>query len=489
MKNKIIYLSIIGALAFTPGCDLLDPTEVINPNLTKDNILKTNNPMTGWVLGMERQLAIVLNEQLTVAEIASDNYDNTATYFNQNLDPLNLIFTDTDINNLQFTIADLRESAVFGLTEVKAVDPKTTLKQEAELYFYKGYAELLAGELFVALPAEPNGAALPPAENLNLAIADFKKALEVVELDTTDVTDNKASYNLALARAYHRVGDKTNAAAHAQAAIASNPAYTRFVRFDNPQGLTSDMELGLFDRNTFDDLQPLPRLDFLDPKYHGTGATDQPVAIQKIEEAHLILAEVALADNSLGQAKTHLKNTLAVVNTRPRETFSDIAEGRTQDKAGSRPNMADILVAASPGDPFLPGLVLERPATDPDTDPLPTITVPAVSGTSLTAIQIDLLLSADAALEKLYLMRQEIFIAEGRRMADLGIRFPVSEVESLSNSNITTANTTGYAPAFVKDKPLDAFTYNAATKTAVITVNMNKVLVENKTSPDVLPFH
>jgi tetratricopeptide (TPR) repeat protein len=476
MKNKIIYLSIIGALAFTPGCDLLDPTEVINPNLTKDNILKTDNPMTGWVLGLERQLAIVLNEQLTNAEIASDNYDNTATYFNQNLDPLNLIFTDTDINNLQFTIADLRESAVFGLTEVKAADPKATAEQEAELYFYKGYAELLAGELFVALPAEPNGAALLPAENLNLAIEDFKKALTL-----TAEADSKASYNLALARAYHRLGSKANAAAHAEAAIASNPAYIRFVRFDNPQGLTSDMELGLFDRNTFDDLQPLPRLDFLDPKYHGTGAIDQPVAIQKIEEAHLILAEVALADNSLGQAKTHLKNTLAVVNTRAQETFSDIADGRSQDNEGSRPNKADILVAASPADPLLPRLVLERQAT--------ALTVPAISGTSLTAIQIDLLLSADAALEKLYLMRQEIFIAEGRRMTDLGIRFPVSETEALSNSNITTANTTGYAPAFVKDKPLDAFTYNAATKTAVMTVNMNKVLVENKTSPDVLPFH
>jgi tetratricopeptide (TPR) repeat protein len=476
MKKRIIYLSIFSVLAFTPGCDLLDPTEVINPNLTREKVLQSKNPMNAWMLGMERQMAIVLNEQLTNAEIASDNYDNTATYFNNNLDPLNLIFTDADINNLQFTIADLRESAVFGLTELKAADPSTTPEQEAELYFYKGYAELLAGELFVALPAEPNGAAVSPADNLNLAIADFKKAMDLTAND-----DSKASYNLALARAYHRLGDKTNAAIYAQAAIDSNPEYVRFIRFDNPQGLTSDIELALFDRNTFDDLQPLPRLDFLDPKYHGASNLDQSVAIQKIEEAHLILAEVALADNSLGQAKTHLKNTLAVVNTRARETFSDIADGRTQDNEGSRPNKADILVGASPADPLLPGLVLERQATN--------ITVPSVSGTSLTSVQIDLLLSVDAALEKLYLMRQEIFLAEGRRMTDLGIRLPVSEVEALSNSKITTANTTGYAPAFVKDKPLDAFTYNAATKTAVITVNMNKVLVDNKTSPDVLPFH
>lgn len=466
----------MGSLAFTPGCDLLDPTEVVNPNLTKDAVLKTANPMAAWLLGLERQTAIVLNEHVTIAEIATDNYDNTRTYFNQNLDPLNIIFTDQDINTLQFSIADLRESAVFGLTEVKAADVNTTSDQEAELYFYKGYAELLAGELFVALPAEPNGAAVAPTENLNLAIADFKKALEL----TTNI-ESKVSYNLALARAYHRLGDKANATTFAAAAIAGNPDFVRFVRFDNPQGLTNEMELAIFDRNTFDDLQPLPRLDFLDPKYHGTGPVDYPIAIQKIEEAHLILAEAALANNSLSEAKTHLKNTLAVVNTRNKETFSDVADGRTESAPGSRPNKANILVAASPTEVPRPGLVLERQAAS--------INVPVISGTSITAVGVDLNLSIDAALEMLYLMRQEIFIAEGRRMIDLGIKFPVSEIESLSNTNITTEQTTGYIPAFIPKDQLDAFTYNATTKIAVIAVNMNKVLVSNKTSPDVLPFH
>lgn len=476
MKKNIISLSLIGALAFAPGCELLDPTEVTNPNLTKDNVLSTGNPMPGWLLGMERQMALVLNEMLTPAEIVSDNYDNTRTFFNQNLDNLNLIFTDPDINGIQFAIADLRESAVFGLTEVKAADKNTTPEQEAELYFYKGFAELLAGELFVALPAQPNGPALTPEANINLAIADFQQALTL-----TTQADSRASYNLALARAYHRLGDKANAQTHAQAAIAANASYTRFIRFDNPQGLTNEMELAIFDRNTFDDLQPLPRLDFLDPKFHGVGPIDQPVAIQKIEEAHLILAEVALANNNLAAAKTHMKNTVAVVNSRPRDTFSDVAEGRTHEKPGSRPDKANVVVSFGPGDPFLPGYILERQAS--------TVTVPAISGTSLTPLAIDLIPTADLALEALYLMRQEIFIAEGRRMVDLGIRFPVSEVEALSNANITTAQTTGHVPAFVKDKNLDAFTYNAANRTVTIEVNMNRVLVANKTSPDVLPFH
>jgi tetratricopeptide (TPR) repeat protein len=476
MKKRILYFSIIGALAITAACDLLDPTEVVNPNLKRDQYLQFPNPMTGWVRGLERQLAIVLNAQVINAEIASDNYDNTGTYFNQNLDPLNLIFTDTDIYDLQFRIADLRESVNFGLTEVKAADTTTTTEQEAELYFYKGYAELLAGELFVALPAEPNGPAVSPEANLNLAIGDFKKAL-----DLTQLPNSRASYNLALARAYHRLGDKANARAYAEAAIASNPDYVRFVRFDNQQGLTNDMELGVFDRITFDDLQPLPRLDFLDPKYHAAGPADQPVAIQKIEEAHLILAEVALADNNLPEARTYLTQVVNLANGRPRETFSDLAEGRTQAAPDSRPNQADIQVAASASDPPLAGLVLARK--------VPTVTVPTVSGTSVTASQIDLLVSEDAALETLYLMRQEIFLAEGRRMTDLGIRFPVSEVESLANRSITPAHTTGYAPPFVKDKPLDAFSFIPATKTVVIEVNMNKVLVEHKTSADVLPFH
>lgn len=326
------------------------------------------------------------------------------------------------------------------------------------------------------MPAGPGGIAVTPTGNLNPAAADFKKALEL-----TTNAESKVSYNLALARAYHQLGDKTNAVAFATAAITGSPDFVRFICFDNPQALTNEMELAVFDRNTFDDLQLLPRLDFLDPKYHGTGPTDYPIAIQKLEEAHLILAEAALANNSLNEAKTHMKNALAVVNARDKETIPDVAEGRTESAPNSRPNKADILVAASPTDAPRAGLVLDRQATS--------ITVPVISGTSVSAADIDLNLNIDVALETLYLMRQEIFIAEGRRMIDLDIKFLVSEIESLSNTNITTAQTTGYVPAFIPKVQLDAFTYNAATKTAIIAVNVNKVLITNKTSPDVLPFH
>ena len=55
------------------GCDLVDPTEVTNPNLTEEAILNTNNPMTPWVAGVKRQLALTVNAHVTFLEIGSDN--------------------------------------------------------------------------------------------------------------------------------------------------------------------------------------------------------------------------------------------------------------------------------------------------------------------------------------------------------------------------------------------------------------------------------
>jgi hypothetical protein len=89
-------------------------------------------------------------------------------------------------------------------------------------------------------------------------------------------------------------------------------------------------------------------------------------------------------------------------------------------------------------------------------------------------------------------MRQEIFIGEGRRMADLGMRMPVAQTEVLANSNATDGAdyTKPSIPAFI---PLafgmDSFTYDSTAKTAVMAFDMNAVLVKNKTSPDVLPFN
>jgi hypothetical protein len=45
-------------------------------------------------------------------------------------------------------------------------------------------------------------------------------------------------------------------------------------------------------------------------------------------------------------------------------------------------------------------------------------------------------------------------------------------------------------PSFIPSGfEMDGFTYDAAAKTVIIKHDMNRVLVQNKTSPDVLPFH
>lgn len=456
------------------GCELFDPTQgVENPNITFSKIVGKPGSTATWINGQERQLAIVYNALVVNLELASDNYVNTRTFYNQQFDGLNFSYQDVTVNTLQFSIADLRQSAVTGLEEIAPRDAIVTDEQIAELHFFKGWAELLAGEIFVALPLVPKGIAATPVQNLQAALSDFEEA------ETIDPTN--VSYKLALARTYYALGDKVNAVAKANEALALSTTFTRTVAFDALNGPANTMQNALYDRGTFDDLQPLPRLDFLDPKYYSRSAgVASPTYFQKIEEAHFIIAEAQLSDNELANAQTTLKTLRALVATRAIESFNDRGEGRTESNPGSRPDNDAVTVRASATDPFRSDLVLTRSVG--------TVSVAVVSGTSVTDAMIDGAATEDAALEVLYLMRQEVFIAEGRRFFDLGLRLPISEVEKLSNSNITAEQTVGFVPTFVPTN-MDAITYDAGAGTCTITHNMNKILVQNKASGAVLPFH
>lgn len=141
-------------------------------------------------------------------------------------------------------------------------------------------------------------------------------------------------------------------------------------------------------------------------------------------------------------------------------------------------------MAFAPGEPFVDGLVLTRS--------LPTVKAFTVSGTSVTTARIDAITTVDDGLYVVYLMRQEIFIAEGRRMADLGIRMPVARTEIIANSKTKDGEpyTKAIIPSFIPPSlGMDGFTYDQAAKTVVIKADMNRVLVQNKASTDVLPFH
>ncbi len=346
--------SALGAMAL-PGCDFADPTRVTNPNLTEQAILDTDRPLRGWVQGLERQLAVAFANYLTEAEIASDNYQNTNTFFDQELDLLNLTYTNQNTENTFFTFADLRESARYGREVVAPADEDATDGELAETYFFEAVAHTVIGQAFTAAPLVPAGPLAPPADHLRAALGALDEALRL-QADP----DRRAGYQLLQARVHHALGEATAAAAAARAALTTAPRYLRTIGYDEAGGVDNDIESALYDRTSFDDLQPLPRLDFLDPKYAGAGGEDAPVPLLKAEEAHLILAEAALAAGDLAQAKERMRDVLGLVASRPLATVDDNTEDRTQRARGSRPDRADVVVRSSPDAPFRPGLVLTR---------------------------------------------------------------------------------------------------------------------------------
>ncbi len=466
MKKLIIYIIIASALL---SCnDLVDFKDVQNPNLAEENVLGQPNSSSLWLTGMERQLSIVVNEIVINAEIASDNYVNTQTFYNQFLDALDVSNLDNDVEDLQFAIHRLRAMANNGIDRIGPADETYSPAIEAEYWFMMGMTSLWSGMYFKALPNEEAGVAVSSQDNLSAAISQFNTAIE---------TNSVPEYHIALARTYYLMGNKAMAVASAEDAIAAG-ADVRAAGFDEANGPGNIMESALYERGTFDDLQPLPSLDFLDPKYSFLStAEDYGVNYLKVEEAHLILAEAAISDGDVGGAQTIMTDLIGLVATRPLGDVDDSIEGRTEIAPGSRPDSACVVVNGREG------LVLERGEGN--------VMVPIISGTSLVQADIDGM-DASNALYLLYRTRQEIFISEGMRMVDMGVKFPVGQTEQLLNENINLGDgsTTAQIPAFMASAgDIDAFTYDPDNCTATITVDVTQILIDNQTSDMVLPFH
>jgi hypothetical protein len=95
-------------------------------------------------------------------------------------------------------------------------------------------------------------------------------------------------------------------------------------------------------------------------------------------------------------------------------------------------------------------------------------------------------------LEVLYLMRQEIFLAEGRRMVDLGIRLPIALNEAEMNDNMDTSSPflQPRIPDWIPgNRAMNSFDYTDGDTLAVIHHNLNRAIVQNRSSEFVLPFH
>jgi hypothetical protein len=465
-------------LVAAAACDQFDPTGVENPNVTTEAFLRSPDAARTWVRGTERSWLLAINALLENVEITSDNYFNNFTTQNKVFDIPRLDNQDLDVRTMFTALARVRESATYGLEVVLVADTVGRVSNEAVLRFYRGMASIWVGEYFTGMPTRALGPLADASAHLVLAIEDLTRARSIA----TDVALRNAC-TAALARAHYRLGARAAAVAEATALLAAAPTFVRSATFDGVNGPTNALQALL--SSATNNYQVLPRMDFLDPKYPLRAAPQQsPVAVLKAEEAHIILAEAALATNDLPGTRTHLRNLLALVNSRPTELVDSRAQRR--GRAGGLviyPDSSDYRVAFAPGQPFVSGLVLFRGGAP--------VRIPTLSGTSVTAERIDALATVDAAWYVVYLMRQEIFLAEGRRMADLGMRYPIPLAEAQSNPNLdpSASYMSAVIPSFLPlDTRMDAFTLNTTARSVIVQHDVNALLVANRASPLVVPF-
>jgi hypothetical protein len=264
--------------------------------------------------------------------------------------------------------------------------------------------------------------------------------------------------------------------------LAADPTFL-FVQEYDPSSVVNGPNTFLVQR-ALQEMQPLPRLDFLDPKYT---TQESGIPIAKAEEMHLILAEADMAAGDWAGARESIALAIEAAHSRPTTGFNDNDLRRNSDLT-IRPRDAEILVAASPESPFRAGLVLDRPGQ---------LQTPHISGTSLDADSIrGLPASAQEDIHHaLYLARQEILFLEGRRMSDLGIRLPIMLREIDTNGSISDgdAGTIATVPAFLPARDgMDLFTPTSPyagsnppvlqTDRVTIGVDMNRVLAQNGVS-------
>lgn len=478
MKKNIITLIV--TLFFVTSCsedfkDTVDFTVATNPNLSGPSVVGLPNSSILWKTGIEREISRTFNEILILAELGSDNYVNIQTYFSQFMDGLDIRTTDPDIRDTQNEVARVMRMAEYGLETIGPNDPDYSTATQAEFNFYLGFARMLAGMYFSHLPAETLGTPVSSNAHYTAAISSFDAAIAL---------NSKPEYHLAKARANYYLGNKSEAVTAATAAINADADFLRSAEFDEQESPSNTMEDALYERGTFDDFQPLPSLDFLDPKYSFVSAqVDPSVHYLKAEEAYLILAEANMADGNLSAAQQNLTDLLALVATREIRSVDESGETRGNQSNAvddtSRPNSSAVTVNGRAG------LILDRGNGN--------VNIPSVSGTSLTAADIASMGANDAGLELIYRTRQEIFIAEGIRFVDMGIKLVINENEILQNEAINEGDpgTVAVIPSFINSVKanLDAITFDSANNAATTNVDVTALLVQNKTSDMVVPFH
>lgn len=469
MQRYLLMLALFSFFAL-PAC-------VKNPNVTEDVYVSNPNAARSWANGVRRQLALTMNAVVVNAELMSDNYYNNYTQNSKVFDIPQIDYFDVDVNTTQAEVQKLREMANYGLTKVVPGDISTTVDDKATMAFAHAFSYLLSGELFVALPGSSLGTVLTSTEHLQKALTLWDAAIAA---DTS--ATRKIAYTLLKARTYYDLGDATNASKFATEALAKKDLLLQ-VAYDGLNSVNNEMQTGTFVSlpNRF---APLPRLDFLDPKYFNAGLATQEqksIAIAKGEEAYLILAEAQIAAQNLSAARQTLQTMLTdVVNLRTVTAADDSKETRNGGNRKDYP-LTSMKVKFDSNDSPRDGYVLNRQGGK--------VNVYTVSGTKVTAADLNAAVTSDDLMYLLYRMRQEIFISEGRRMTDLGIKMPVSQTEQLNNTNVKAEHIKAQLPSFIPlNRGMDDFTVDAANGIVTMKYDMNKMLIQNKTAKEIFPF-
>lgn len=477
--GRRLAAALLAAL-LVAGCDAIDPTNVNNPTTTDDDLAQAQNPTASLLPGLRAQFSRMTNAYV-VGEVITDNYSIHGTGIVVDMDEPseinsdNLNGTGTSVSGIYWNVQELRALADFVIDVIAPDDKEAPESLVAEAHYYRGMAYLIMGEAFSYVPHEEDGEPQQWSVALDKAVADFEEA----------AAGTGVLADAALARAHRLLGNAAEAEAAANSALAVQADFALGAPYD-ANFLINVPWLFLVQR-ALQEMQPLPRLDFLDPKYT---ERDSPVPIAKAEEMHLILAEVALASGNLQTGREQLSAAIELAGDRPVLLFDDFDERRNADLS-LRPRNSEIVIRADASSPYRAGLVRDRPAFE--------VEVPFISGTSLDADSVGALAGADELWHALWLARQEILFLEGRRLSDLGIRLPMMQREIDQNDGINEGDpgTTVVVPLWVPlnpryamdiYSPVDLYDGDGLDATlrhteVTIGVDMNRMLAQNNASP------
>lgn len=471
LARRGIGAAALCSLALLIGCDAL--TEVTNPNPTIDDFRGAAEPTKVLVPGLRAGLARALNGVVITADLVSDNQDITFSSLTQDINDPHQVRADGPSFITQGAyerLQELRALADFVIDSVAPEDETATDAQLAEARYHRGMAYLMMGENFIGAPTAPDLEPTPWEGLLELARQDFDHAMTL-----SPGTEMELRLTAALARLHLAMGNEAEARQFAAAALAMEPDFVVY------QAYYAGQIEPVFSVRV---MQPLPRLDFLAPKYVSFSS---PVPVGKAEGMHLILAEAAMANGDYAEGAARIAEAVRIAKARPTGQFNSLDERKHNDLT-VRPRNAEILVRADADSPLRAGLVQNTPGLR---------TVYQVSGTSLDADSVAALTDPYEVRHALWLARQEMFFLEGRRVHDLGVRMPVTQREIDTSPAIEWGDpvTEVQVPSFIPNDYgiIDGFTPRSpyadplrgdqlTTDEVTMLLDLNRVLAEQRVS-------